>query len=113
MWTERERIIDNFEDAITYIKQQDYFHNYRMGNIEIDNNSAFISIIANKNAHVWNFKFNNISNFKCEIDSIVPFFILEVFIEFHEITFGLNNGYISFEAKDILLGIPKLGILKC
>lgn len=113
MWTERERIIDNFEDAITYIKQQDYFHNYRMGNIEIDNNSVLITIeedtgnIANKNAHVWDFKFNNISNFKCEIDSILPFFIFEVFIEDHEITFALNNGYISFEAKDILLGIPK------
>ena len=113
MWTERERIIDNFEDAITYIKQQHYFHDYLMGNIEIDDNSAFITIkeytcnIANKNAHVWNFKFNNISNFKCEIDSIVPFFILEVFIEDHEITFSLNNGYISFKAKDILLGIPK------
>lgn len=73
MWTERERIIDNFEDAITYIKQQDYFHDYRMGNIEIDNNSVLITIeedtgnIANKNAHVWDFKFNNISNFKCEM----------------------------------------------
>ena len=99
MWTERERIIDNFEDAITYIKQQHYFHDYLMGNIEIDDNSAFITIeeytgnIANKNAHVWNFKFNNISNFKC--------------IEDHALTFSLNNGYISFEAKDILLGIPK------
>lgn len=44
MWTERERIIDNFEDAITYIKQQHYFHDYLMGNIEIDDNSAFITI---------------------------------------------------------------------
>ncbi len=30
MWTEREKVITNFEEAIEYIESKECFHNYRL-----------------------------------------------------------------------------------
>ena len=38
MWTERERVITNFDEAIEYIESKECFHDYRLGNIDIGEN---------------------------------------------------------------------------
>ena len=30
MWTEREKVITNFEEAIEYIESKEFFHDYRL-----------------------------------------------------------------------------------
>ena len=117
MWTERLKTISNFNEAMSYIESNNDFHDYRLGNIEVHKNQSrnTITIMVeedtgnkhNQNAHVWDFSFNNTSEEKFEMDCIIPAYISEIEIEDHLITFSLNNGYFSFKADEILLGIPK------
>ena len=44
MWTERERVITNFDEAIEYIESKECFHDYRLGNIDIGENCIKIMI---------------------------------------------------------------------
>lgn len=117
MWTERLKTISNFHEAMSYIESKDDFHDYRLGNIEVhkNKNRNTITIMVeedtgnkhNQNAHIWSFSFNNTSEEQFEMDCVIPAYISEIEIEDHLITFNLNNGYISFKADEILLGIPK------
>ena len=114
MWTERARIIKKFNEAISYIEKQDYFHDYRLGNLEIQNSSVIIMIEEdtrekhNDNAHIWEFRFENISNLNFTLDCIMDSYISEVLIENNEVRFGLTNGCISFYTEKISLGIPQI-----
>lgn len=114
MWTKREKIINNFDEVISYIKSQDGFHDYRLGNIEFNENTIQIMIEEdtrnkhNENAHIWDFNFKEISELKVSMDCIIPAFISEVDIGGHFVKVGLNNGYISFRAMEISLGVPEL-----
>ena len=114
MWSERKKIISDFDEVISYIKQQDSFHDYRLGNVEFKNNSIVIMIEEdtkdkyNEQALVWDFSFDIISDLKFELDCFLPMYIYEVSIENHAVEFGLTNGYIMFDAEDISLGIPKV-----
>lgn len=113
MWTERMGYIKNFVDVTAYLNSMDCFHDYRLGNIEIKNDSIVIMIEEdsgnkhNENAHIWDFRFTDISVFKANVDCIIPPYITEITIEGNYVMFSLNNGFISFYAKNISLGIPK------
>ena len=58
--------------------------------------------------HLHSLKFiPDISVFKANVDCIIPPYITEITIEGNYVMFSLNNGFISFYAKNISLGIPK------
>lgn len=112
MWTERVNVISNFDEIGAYIKTEDNFHDYRLGNVEICENSIIIMIEEdtgnkhNENAHIWNFIFEDISELHFSMDCILPSYISEMEIEDHCVMVSLNNGYISFKAMKVSLGIP-------
>ena len=109
MWTERAEIISDFNEAISYIEFQNCFHDYRLGNIQIFDSKIIIMIEEDikKKAHIWDFSFFIISELKMKMDCIMPAYITEIEIKDHAVTISLNNGYISFNAEELLLGIPK------
>lgn len=113
MTKNKEKIIKNFDEAISYIEEQDSFHDYILGNLEVNYNSITIMIEEdtkekhNENAHIWDFTFQKISALKFTMDCILPSYIAEILIENQAVVFELTNGYISFYAEDILLGIPQ------
>ena len=112
MWTERERVLTNFDEAIEYIESKECFHDYRLGNIDIGENCIKIMIEEdtgnehNNNAHIWDFSFHQTSNLKVVMDCVLTPYIDEVSIENQEMVFSLTNGCIIFQAEDISLGIP-------
>ena len=114
MWTERERIITNFDEAIEYIESKECFHDYRLGNIDISEKCIQIMIEEdtrnehNENAHIWDFSFRQTSNLKVVMDCVLTPYIDEVSIENQEMVFSLTNGCIIFQAEDISLGIPQV-----
>lgn len=114
MWTERERVIDNWEEAMLYIESQDCFHDYRLGNIEISENLIKVMIEEdtgsknNEKAHIWDFSFGKISEVKCVMDCVITPYVDEVSIENHNVTIALNSGCISFKAGSLSIGIPKI-----
>lgn len=110
MWTERAKTLSNYSEVISYIEFQDCFHDYILGNIQISNSEIKVFIEEDKkgDAHVWNFSFFHTSDFKMEMDCVLPAYITEIEINNHIVSISLNNGYISFYAKDISLGIPKI-----
>lgn len=90
------------------------FHDYRLGNLELKDNSVSINIeedmksIDNRNDYIWNFTFRLISDCRIDMDCILTSYITEVvFRDKHEVMINLTNGYISIVADDIQLGIPK------
>lgn len=110
MWTERAKTLSDYSEVISYIEFHDCFHDYILGNIQISNSEIKIFIEEDKknDAHVWNLSFFNTSDFKMEMDCVLPAYITEIEINNHIVSIGLNNGYISFYAKGISLGIPKI-----
>lgn len=112
MWTERIKIITTFDEALVYIESQNGFHDFRLGNIEVRKNTVKIMIEEdtgnkhNKNAHIWDFSFTDISDLNFDMDCVLATYITEVEIEDQLIYFNLSNGYISFLAQGISLGIP-------
>lgn len=90
MWTERERVITNFDEAIEYIESKECFHDYRLGNIDIGENCIKIMIEEdtgnehNNNAHIWDFSFHQTSNLKVVMDCVLTPYIDEVSIENQE-----------------------------
>lgn len=113
MWTERLKVLDDYHEIISYIKSMDYFHDFRLGTIELGENAAKITIESdfknshNQNALIWNFSFDNISDLKVEIDCIIPSYIMEIEIEGYLVIINLNNGFFSFKMENMSLGIPK------
>lgn len=114
MWTEREKEMSDFDEIAAYVKMENDFHDYRLGNIEMYENSIIIMIEEdtgnkhNENAHIWNFTFENISELRVSMDCILPGYISEMEIEDHCIMISLNSGYISFTAMKVSLGIPSV-----
>ncbi len=113
MWTERLKTINNFDNITAYLDSIDYFHDYRLGNVEICNDSIKICVEEdtenkhNENAHIWDFTFTEYSDFKADVDCIIPSYINEISVEDNYVMFSLNNGFISLLCKKISLGIPK------
>ncbi|MGN0634300.1 MAG: hypothetical protein ACI4JW_10605 [Oscillospiraceae bacterium] len=109
MWTERAEIISDFNEAISYIESQDCFHDYKLGNVQIFDSKIIILIEEDikENAHIWDFSFFNTSELKIDMDCVMPSYIRELEINNHFVTIGLDNGYISFNAGNLFLGIPK------
>jgi hypothetical protein len=61
----------------------------------------------NKDALIWNFMFNDVSNLNFEIDCAIPSFVTEIEICDNYVMVGLINGYISFNVESLSIGIPK------
>lgn len=114
MWTERLKNINNFDEAADYIHSQDCFHDYRLGGVEICKNAIRVTIeedaktIDNHATQIWDFYFTKIYDLKFSMDCVIPPYIEEMEIENHSVMIGLTNGYISFTAFEMSLGIPKL-----
>lgn len=114
MWTDREKILNSFDEINSYLESMCSFHDYRLGNLELKDNSVSINIeedmksIDNRNDYIWNFTFRLISDCRIDMDCILTSYITEVvFRDKHEVMINLTNGYISIVADDIQLGIPK------
>lgn len=114
MWTDREKILNSFDEINAYLESMCSFHDYRLGNLELKDNSVSITIeedmksIDNRNAYIWNFTFNLISDCRIDMDCILTSYISEVvFRDKHEVMISLTNGYIWIIADDIQLGIPQ------
>ena len=56
-----------------------------------------------KKAHIWDFSFFKTSELKMKIDFVLPAYIMEMEINDHLVTISLDNGYISFNAEELLL----------
>ncbi|MCM1235981.1 MAG: hypothetical protein NC489_38310 [Ruminococcus flavefaciens] len=112
MWTEREKILCDIYDIDKYLKSMDYFHDYRLGNIQFNESANLITIeedknnIDNQGAHVWDFTFELVSKLEIDMDLILTPYIYEIKIKDNEIFFELTNGYILVDAGGIKLGIP-------
>lgn len=114
MWTDREKILNSFDEINLYLESMCSFHDYRLGNLELKDNSVSVTIeedmksIDNRNAYLWDFTFRLISDCRIDMDCILKSYITErVFRDKHEVMISLTNGYISIVADDIQLGIPK------
>lgn len=118
-WTERREIKNNYQDIVEYLDSMDSFHDYRIGNVDYDENSVDITIeevlpgrkIQDDTGLIWDFHFENISKFIFSVDCVIGFWISEVGRGNApgEVTFNLNNGIISVVAEKITLGIPSSG----
>ncbi|MCM1159953.1 MAG: hypothetical protein NC412_01910 [Roseburia sp.] len=112
MWTERERILCNKYDIEKYLKSVDYFHDYKLGNVQFNKSANLITIeedknsISNQGAHIWDFTFELVLKLEIEMDSMLTPYIYEVKIDDNKILFELTNGYILVGASEIKLGIP-------
>lgn len=109
MWTERSKIISDFNEAILYIDSQYGFHDFRLGNFKTSDSKIVFMIEedAKEKAHIWDFSFFNTSELKMDIDLVLHSYIAEIEIIDRFVKIGLNNGYIFFNAEEISLGIPK------
>ncbi|MGN0695726.1 MAG: hypothetical protein ACI4J5_03050 [Oscillospiraceae bacterium] len=113
MWTERDKILCNFGDIENYIQSMDSFHDYRFGGIEIKENVIRITIeedkhqIDNRDALIWVFTFQEISEFETDLDCVVTPYVTEIDTAGHDIMISLTNGYIFIKSNYIRLGIPK------
>ena len=114
MWTDREKILNSFDEINLYLESMCSFHDYRLGNLELKDNSVSVTIeedmksIDNRNAYLWDFTFRLISDCRIDMDCILKSYITErVIRDRHEVMISLTNGYISIVADDIQLGIPK------
>lgn len=114
MWTERIKVINDYNEIVQYIESMDCFHDFRLGHIAIIENKFDIFVeeytndLHNSGAHIWNFSFGNISDLKIKMDCALPSIITEIEIKSSLVTIGLTNGYISFRTNDLSLGIPKM-----
>lgn len=115
-WTKRAEIKTDRKDILNYIRLQDEFHDYRIGNLEFSGKKARITVeeyfsnvpVAKSAGKIWDFAFEDVSRFKITADCVVGFFVLEVVEgeEPEELIFELNNGTISVVSSKISLGIP-------
>lgn len=115
-WTKRAEIKTDRKDILNYIRLQDEFHDYRIGNLEFSGKKARITVeeyfsnvpVAKSARKIWDFAFEDVSRFKITADCVVGFFVLEVVEgeEPEELIFELNNGTISVVSSKISLGIP-------
>lgn len=116
MWSERERYISSLEEIEEYLKEIDYFHDYRIGNIHYSNNQSVITveeiIKTNDNTDdtglIWDFKFEAVQNFEIYCDCVVGFYINEITIEGNRIIFNCDNGTIAVDTSHVQLGVPKI-----
>lgn len=113
VWTEREKILSNSCDIDNYIQSIDSFHDYRLGCIEIKENVIRITIeedkhqTDNRDALIWDFIFQEISQLETDLDCVVSPYVTEIDITGHDVMISLTNGYILIKSNDIRLGIPK------
>jgi hypothetical protein len=107
MWTDRLKILKNYNEISQYIESMYFFHDFKIGNITMHEKTLEIILEEDKSSLIWNFVFNGISNLKFEADCILPSFITEIEINDNSILIGLTNGYISFNVESLSIGIPK------
>ena len=112
MWTERDKVLDNVSEIVQYLDTVNSFHDYKLGNISFDGCNLIVMIEDahtknNREAHIWNFTFNHVTQLYIDMDCVLRPFLTEVEIVGQSVIIGLTNGSISFNAIDIMLGIPK------
>ena len=115
MWTERIKYLNNLEEIDAYLKYENCFHDYLIGDFSFDGNSASINIEEpTKNTFkngetrkIWDLEINQIIDIKIENDCIFRFMIKDTYIDNEYFILELDQGYIKFKAKEIKLGIPK------
>lgn len=115
-WTERKERLTSFKSIMDYIEKENYFHDYRIGNIHYSENEVDLTIeevIAGKKIQdstglVWDFHFRGVTFFIMSVDVVLGFWIWEVTSgnKPNEIEFNLDSGIISVAAEYIELGIP-------
>ncbi|MCI7326284.1 MAG: hypothetical protein MR537_01390 [Clostridiales bacterium] len=115
-WTEREKILTSYEEIIKYLEDEDYFHDYRIGNVHYDGSNADITIeevipgakIQDSTGLVWDFHFKDVTSFEMSVDVVMGFWIYEVERgeKPNEIAFNLDSGFLGIAAEQIEFGIP-------
>ena len=115
-WTERKERLTSFKSIMDYIEKEDYFHDYRIGNIHYSENEVDLTIeevipgkkIQDSTGLVWDFHFKGVTFFIISVDVVLGFWIMEVTSgnKPNEIEFNLDSGIISVAAEYIELGIP-------
>jgi hypothetical protein len=109
MWTDRLKVLNEYNEILQYIESMHFFHDFRISNITMHEKMLIVMIEEDKtkNALIWNFTFNDISDLKFEIDCVLFSFVTEIEIHDNSVMIGLINGYISFNVKSLSIGIPK------
>jgi hypothetical protein len=107
MWTAREKVFADIDEINQYLKNIDFFHDYKLGNVQFDKSAKNIFIEdCSENALVWDFSFENVSEFEIKIDAVLASYVDEIRINNKLFELDLTNGYISFRADGLKLGIP-------
>ena len=117
-WTKRSEMKNNYHDIVEYLNSMDGFHDYRIGNVKYDGDSANITIeevlpgrkLQDSTCLIWDFHFEKINKFIFSVDCVSGFWISEIEGSnvLGEVIFNLHSGIISVVAEKIILGIPAL-----
>ena len=115
-WTERKEVLTSYEEIISFLEEENSFHDYRIGNIQYSSNEATVTVdevvpgAKNQTGTglVWGFHFRNIAFFEISLDVVMGFWIAEVERgeKPNEIVFNLDSGFIGIACNQIELGIP-------
>ena len=114
MWTKREVYISAQKDIKEYLEVMDSFHDYRIGNIEVEENDVTVTVeeivpamhISESAGRIWDFQFHDILRFKMNTDCVGSFCVGEIMTKDDTVTFACTNGYIEIKALHIQIGIP-------
>ena len=115
-WTEREKILTSYEEIVKYLEDEDYFHDYRIGNVSYDGNNADVTIeevipgakIQDSTGLMWDCYFKGVTSFEMSVDAVMGFWICEVERgeNPNEIVFNFDSGFLGIAAEQIEFGIP-------
>lgn len=115
-WTARKEILTSYESIMDYIEMENFFHDYRIGNIHYSESEVDLTIeevipgakIQDSTGLVWDFHFKGVTSFEISVDVVMGFWITEVVRgkKLDEIAFNLDSGFLGVAAEQIEFGIP-------
>ena len=116
--------IDSYEEIIKYLEENNEFHDFRIGGFDYDSEQKRAKIFIEEpdqskeygHDDVLNsfyFELKEIEKFQFDTDLVLRSDVLECNeTGEREITIALDNGHITFSAKNIVLSVPKSYVFK-
>ena len=118
MWIENRREINTYEEVMNFIKNNNEFHDMRIGSLDYDSTEKTAKIFIeevdsskkvseNDVLYQYYFELKEVEKFIFHSDLALTTYVLETYEDDNkDITLALTNGEITFNAKQIILSVP-------
>ena len=118
MWIEKRKEITNYNEIIEFIKNNNEFHDMRVGGLDYDSSTKMAKIFIEEVddskkvseddvLFQYYFELKEVEKFIFHSDLALTTYVLETYeTDEKDITIALTNGEITFNAKQITLSVP-------